>query len=191
MFQLCGRKFFIVIVLLSSFAAIISFKIITDATPPLDSPENKKVCTFKDYFRRFIWFSDLDRSDKSSKNSIEKFSAAKLENIKALTLSSPEHNTDYSISKNSTSGGAGGGCKIPPGGFKSWTKGTVTKMKSVIRANCTRLFEGDDLEVAQVQLASYSWPVKEHTLNFAKWVKTHSCTHFKDELGDNIYTIKD
>ena len=98
------------------------------------------------------------------------------------------------ISKNSTSSGAGYNCKVPPGGFKSWTGGIVTKVTPEIHANCTLLFEGsDEFELAQVQLTSYTWPAKKHALIilFEKWVKESYCTHFKDELEDSLYTTFD
>ena len=85
-----------------------------------------------------------------------------------------------------------GGCNIPSGVFKSWIRGTVTQVTPIIQANCTLLFKGGDkLEVERVQQASSTWPAKEHAVKFAKWVKEHGCTHFKDELEDNFYMAKD
>ena len=84
------------------------------------------------------------------------------------------------------------GCKVPPEGFKSWSRGVVTKLIPDIHANCTLLFEGDELEVKRVQNASNLWPIKEHILNFTKWVKEHiNCTNYKIELEDNVYITKD
>ena len=86
----------------------------------------------------------------------------------------------------------GTGCQIPPDGFKSWTRGIMTKLTPVIHANCTSLFKGDNkTEIARVQNASHRWPVKEHTLKFAKWIKEQNCTHLKDEMEDNFYTTND
>ena len=82
-------------------------------------------------------------------------------------------------------------CKLPPGGFKSWKSGVVTKLTPDIHTNCTLLFRRDELEIERVQNASRVWPVKEHALNFTTWVKEHNCTHYKDELLDNLYTTKD
>ena len=67
----------------------------------------------------------------------------------------------------------------------------MTKLIPDIHANCTLLFKGDELEVKRVQNASNLWPIKEHTLNFTKWVKERNCTHYKNELEDNVYTTKD
>ena len=65
-------------------------------------------------------------------------------------------------------------------------------MTPKIHVNCTLLFKGyDELEVVQVQLTTYTWPAKEHALLFEKWVKESHCTHFKDELEDNLYTTKE
>ena len=123
----------------------------------------------------------------------------KLESIKVLNLkvSSPDHNTKYSnlkayhdtISKNSidTSSGADYDCKVPPGGFKSWIGGIVTKVTPEIHVNCTLLFKGyDEFEMKHILLASHDWPAKEHAIRFAKLVKIHTCTNFKDELEDNF-----
>ena len=144
-----------------------------------------------------IYWSMLQMTTKSSNKSKSPLEAEfNAEKLLKKKLSSPDYNTDYSkvydtISKNSTSSGAGY-CKVPPGGFKSWTRGSVTKVTPEIHANCTLLFEGrDHLEVAQVQLTFLSWPAKEHALIFEKWVKESHCTHFKDELEDNFYTTKE
>ena len=71
----------------------------------------------------------------------------------------------------------------------------MTKVTPEIHANCAVLFKGDsnefEVEVTQVRLASRSWPAKEHALRFAKLVKNHTCTNFKDELEDNFYTTKE
>ena len=83
------------------------------------------------------------------------------------------------------------GCKVPPGGFKSWNSSVVTKLTPDMHANCTLLFSGDELEVERVQNTSHVWLIKEYTLNFTKWVKEHNCTHYKQELSDNLYTTKD
>ena len=92
---------------------------------------------------------------------VEKLKTTKLESIKALNLKA-DHNTKYSkayrntISKNSTSSGADYNCKVPPGGFKSWTGGIVTKMIPEIHANCTLLFKGyDEFKVTHIRLASH------------------------------------
>ena len=114
--QLRGYKLLIVI----TFFAIASL-MIYGSMLQMNSVGNE--ATFKDHFRRLIWFGDRDLSDttKSSNKSIsllgaefstEKLQKTKLENIKALNLklSSPDHNTKYSkaydtILKNSTSSG--------------------------------------------------------------------------------------
>ena len=82
-------------------------------------------------------------------------------------------------------------CKVPPGGFKSWNISVVTRMTPDIHANCTLLFSGDEHEIERVRNASQVWPVKEYTLKFTEWVKEHNCTHFKQELSDNLYITKD
>ena len=83
------------------------------------------------------------------------------------------------------------GCKLPPGGFKSWNSGVVTKLTPDIPTNCTLLFRRDELEVEKIQNASRVWPVEEHALKFTTWVKERNCTQYKDELFDNLYTTKD
>ena len=83
------------------------------------------------------------------------------------------------------------GCKVPPGGFKSWNNGVVTKLTPDIRANCTLFFNGDKFEIERVQNASHAWPIKKYTLNFTNWVKERDCTQYKKELYDNLYMTKD
>ena len=179
--QLRGKKFFLFVVVLLLSSAIISFKIFVDTT--LNSSGNKEVTQFD---------SNLSNTDptlihltshQKSPKKLQHFSVGQLQKGYAKAQ----------FQTNSRSVGLGAGCKnlIPPGGFKSWTRGTITKLTPIIHANCTLLFKGDELEVAHVQLASYTWPVKEHALNFTKWVETHSCTDFKDELEGNLYTTKD
>ena len=191
--QLCGKKFriFHLVVVLLCSSAIISFKMFVDTM--LDSSANREV-TLKDEFVQFdhnlsntptlIHPTSWHQKSKKKSIAIQHFSVGQL-----------QVNLEYvkaHMQTNSRSGGFGAGCKIPPGGFKSWTRGTITKLTPIIHANCTLLFKGgDELEVAHVQLASYTWPVKEHALKFAKWVETHSCTDFKDELEGNLYTTKD
>ena len=181
--QLRGYKFLIVI----TFFAILSLMIYGSM---LQTSSVGKETTFKDHFRRLIWSGDRDLSGttKSSNKSTSPLEAK----FKVEKLLKKKYSKFYdTISKNSTSSGAGY-CKVPPGGFKSWTKGSVTKVTPEIHANCTLLFEGRDyFEVAQVQLTSYTWPAKEHALIFEKWVKESHCIHFKDELEDNFYTTKE
>ena len=187
--QLRGKKFFLFVVALLLSSAIISFKIFVDTT--LDSSGNKEV-TLKDEFVQFDCnLSNTDptlihpTSHQKSQKTLQHFSVGQLQKV----------NLEYAkahIQTNSRSVELGAGCKILPGGFKSWTRGTITKLTPTIHANCTLLFEGgDELEVAHVQLASYTWPAKDHALKFTKWVETHNCTDFKDELEGNLYTTKD
>ena len=67
----------------------------------------------------------------------------------------------------------------------------MTKLIPDIHANCSLLFEGDELEVKRVQNASNLWPMKEHTLNFTQWTNEHNCNDYKEELENNVYTTKD
>ena len=129
--------------------------------------------------------SSQHRSTLSSKFNHSK---AHVETISFWTNFSRLKRTSTSISnKNSVAYD----CKLPPGGFKGWKSGVVTKLTPDIHTNCTLLFRRDELEVERVQNASRVWPVKEHARNFTLWVKERNCTHYKDVLFDNLYTTKD
>ena len=192
---LSGKKFFVFVVIVVFSFTIISLKII-DSTLTADSSANKELSTFKN---RIIVQLDHELSNTTSIRPISYRESAKKSTAIQTVFSVLQLQRVKSDNTNASdqahiqmNGGLGNGCKIPPRGFKSWTRGTVTKVTPVIHANCTLLFKGgDELEVAQVQLASYTWPAKEHELKFAKWVKTHTCKHFMDELEDNVYTTKD
>ena len=85
-----------------------------------------------------------------------------------------------------------GSCELPPGGYKSWSRGVVTMLTpDRIHANCTSLFRGDELEVKRVQIASFLHHVNQHTLKFMERTKTANCTYFQEELEDNLYITKD
>ena len=181
-FQLRGRKFFIVVVLLSSFV-ILSLKIISSS---LD-----KEGTLKHYFHRFIWLGDYDPSDtKKSIARTENFSASNLQKMIEWesVLSLRNHSWKNSTR---TSTGAGVGCKLSSRRIKSWTRGIVTKVTPEIHANCSLLFKGDYIEETRVRLAYQTWSPEKHALKFAKLVKAHTCMDFKDELEDNFYTTKE
>ena len=180
-FQFRSFKFFIVIALLT----IVSLTIYTSKLPTVPVSVGKEH-TIYIYGRQAYLVTHVEQSEtnKSSNKSETEFSVIKLqrtkqvENITALKLSSPDHrDTEHSNVKKSVSSGAGFDCKVPPGGFRSWTRGTVTKVTPEIHANCTVLFKGGSneykLEVLQVLLASRSWPAKAHALRFSKLVKNH------------------
>lgn len=161
--QLRGRKFYNFVVVLLISSAIISLKIFVYMM--LDSSSNNEV---------------------TLKSKIVEFDS----NYNAIIL--PTAQIQKILTDSTLSSGLDGSCKIPPGGFKSWTRGIVTKLTPVIHANCALLFQGgDELEVARVQMASYTWPKEEHALKFTKWVETCNCTDFKAELEGNLYTTKD
>ena len=140
--------------------------------------------------------SDSKNSKESASSHYFSTQPSKLQNNKVLKLTINEYSkapTDYGQLQDATPSNTNmiSGCEVPPGGFKSWSRGVVTKLTPDIHANCSLLFKGNELEVKRVQNASNLWPVKEHTLNFTKWVKEHNCTHYKEELEDNVYTTKD
>jgi hypothetical protein len=174
-FSLRGKT--LVAVLLFTFA-IISLKIMRDSS-------NYNKVSFEGYVYRSFQKSSTRFMAVQNLNVLQ-LQKEKVENVKA-SKTPPELN-----SKTITNSGLGSKCKIRPGGFKSWTRGSITKLTPEIHANCTLLFKGgDELEVAQVLLTSYTWPAKKYALIFEKRVKESHCTHFKDELEDNFYTTKE
>ena len=183
--QFRGKKFYVLIVLLLSFATV-SLKIIVMLTACTDSA----TC------------SETSLKDKILQNSLSKsmipirtFSAQqpqKLVNRFNLKASSANVAPEETNSKTVGSTGLERGCEISPANFKSWTRGKVTEVTPAIHANCTLLFKGgDEVETAHVSLASYTWPATKHALNFAKWVRECHCIHFKHEFVGNFYTAKE
>ena len=171
--QFCGNKFVVLLVVLFAIVSL------TEIVAVMLYSET----SLKDQIHQIL--------QKSSKS-------IPVKNFRILQL--PEKVNSFKFpaetkrgSKTQTAGiRLGGNCKVPPGGFKSWTRGKVTEVTPVIHANCTRLFKGsDEVETARVQLVSYTWPAKEHELKFAEWVTEHQCNHFKDELVNNLYTTKE
>ena len=78
--------------------------------------------------------------------------------------------------------------EVPASGFKAWRAGVVTTLNPVLQRNCTKVFAGDEQEIAHIWNNSARWSNNlkdDQLLN-----QTANCTWVTEYFADNLYITK-
>ena len=80
------------------------------------------------------------------------------------------------------------GCTIPPGGFKGWTRGTLGQFTPRVSSNCSKIFAGDQEEIARVKQTLSNWTNALSDQDVLK--KIQNCSWLREDFTDNLYNTK-
>ena len=79
-------------------------------------------------------------------------------------------------------------CEIPASGFKGWNEGVVTTLEPEVIRNCTKIYKGDEQEIASVHANNLKWNnslADEELLQ-----RSLNCTWVREYFTDNLYMTK-
>ena len=79
-------------------------------------------------------------------------------------------------------------CVAPFGSFKAWKQDIVTVLEPPISRNCTKVFNGDKMEIGRIHNVSRKW--QNALSDLALLNLTSNCSWVVDYFSDNLYATK-